>query len=153
MEIGGQGFYQSKLYKTFSEGFPDSRQLRECWESHATGGKAFDLIIKKAIPDGITQAMARAIWNGDSQVQRSAQLILAKAKAPNQQSIDGMYVIDAKAGHITVMVLGTRAPLGPKNPSPKLTVKWNEEQPSHGASDFDLALCTVSHPLDYGFSP
>lgn len=110
-------------------------------------------MIRKTIPEGLTTDMAKAIWSGDQKAAKQAQQIMAKTKAPNHQSIDGLYVINARDGHISVMALGTKAPLGTANPSRKLTIPWKESDPEQGAADFDLALCRVSNPLDYHFSP
>jgi hypothetical protein len=154
LEIGETDFYASKVFSVgFVEGFPDSKERRDCWSDRATGGKTFELIIKKALPEGLTNEVAKSIWDGDRKAARKAQQIMAKAVAPNHQEIDGLYVIDARGGRISVMALGTKAPLGPKNPSHKLTIPWNEDNPEQGAADFDLALCRVSRPLDYHFSP
>ncbi len=153
MDIGSPSFYDTKVFLAYREGVLDSKQRRDCWSDRATGGKALDHIIKKAIPDGLTLDMAKSIWSGDKKVAKQAQQIMAKTKAPNRQGIDGLYVIDARDGHITVMALGTKAPLGAKNPTRKLTIPWNEADPEQGAADFDLVLCRASKPLDYHFSP
>jgi hypothetical protein len=151
LEIGDAGFYTSKVFA--ADSFPDSQERRDCWSGHATGGKSFNLTIVKAIPEGLTSDMAKSIWAGDQKAARKAQQVMTKAVAPNHQDIDGLYVIDAHDGHISVMALGTKAPLGAKNPSRKLTIPWKETDPEQGAADFDLALCKVSRPLDYHFSP
>lgn len=153
LDISDPSFYETKVFSAHREGFPDSKQRRDCWSDHATGGKALDQIIKKAIPEGLTTDMAKSIWAGDQKAAKQAQQIMAKAKAPNHQSIDGLYVINARDGHISVMALGTKAPLGAANPSRKLTIPWKESDPEQGAANFDLALCRVSSPLDYHFSP
>jgi hypothetical protein len=154
MEIGGQDFFNSRVFAVgFTEGYSDSKERRDCWSDHATGGKSLDMVIKKAIPEGFTIEMAQAIWDGDKKVAKKAQQIMASTTAINHQDIDGLYVINAKDGHISVLALGTRAPLGPKNPSRKITIPWKEDAPEQGAADFDLALCRVSRPLDYHFSP
>jgi hypothetical protein len=153
MEIGGQGFYESRTYGALLDGFPDSQVSRDCWSARATGGKDFETMVRKAIPAGLTTNMAKSIWVGDQKAAKSAQQIMAKAIAPNRQHIDGLYVIDARDGRISVMTLGTKAPLGSKNPSRKLTIPWTEDNPVQGAADFNLALCRVSRPLDYQFFP
>ena len=154
MDIGGSDFFSSAVYRNLAAGdFTETRARRDCWGSRATGGESFELVIKKAIPEGLTTDMAKSIWSGDQMAAKQAQQIMAKAKAPNRQDIDGLYVIDARDGHISVMALGTKAPLGAKNPSRKLTIPWKESDPEQGAADFDLALCRVSRPLDYHFSP
>jgi hypothetical protein len=67
--------------------------------------------------------------------------------------VDGIYLIDAKDGKLTLMALGSRGPLGSKNPTPKATIPWNEADPATGAAEFDLALCRASKPLGYQFNP
>jgi hypothetical protein len=154
LSLNGEIFFSSQVYKNLGDGeFPETHARRDCWGSRATGGESFELMIKKAIPDGLTTDMAKAIWAGDQKAARKAQQVMTKAIAPNRQHIDGLYVIDARGGRISVMALGTKAPLGSKNPSRKLTIPWKEDNPEQGAADFDLALCRVSSPLDYQFFP
>lgn len=154
IDVGGQGFFDSKFYKANADGdFLQSNKWHECWESRATGGKSFEMVVKNKIPSGLSREVAQAIWDGDNSGAKKAQKILLRSKAPNGKALDGMYVIDAREGLISVMALGTRGSIGPKNPSRKISVPWNESEPQKGAAEFDLALCSISHPLDFGFAP
>jgi len=153
MNIGDPKFYESAVYLAFTNGFPDSQKLRDCWESRATGGKSFEWVIKKKLPEGLTQDMAKAVYDGNAEAAKTTQAILKKSKSSNGGEVDGMYVIKADKGAISVMALGSKGKIGPKNPSRKVVVPWNESSPEQGAADFDLALCKVSKPLDVGFSP
>lgn len=153
IDISGGNFFESKIYKAFSDEYPNSKERELCWESRATGGKSFELIIKKAIPRDLTPDIARSIWNGNKEQATLAQRIIGQAKSPQGQSIDGLYLINAKDGRITLMSLGSRQIIGKKNPSTKISILWDETHPKQGALDFDIALCKISHPLDFGFSP
>jgi len=153
MSIGDPNFYQSNVYMAFTNGFPDSQKLRDCWESRATGGKSFEWIYKKKLPEGLTQELARAVFDGNAEAAKKAQAILTKARSDEDKEFNGMYVINAQDGLITVMALGARGRVGPKNPSKKVVVPWGGNNPKQGAADFDLALCKVSKPLDFGFNP
>jgi hypothetical protein len=153
IEIGDSNFFESNVYKAFSTEYPDSKERRACWDGRATGGKSFELIIKKAIPNGLTRDVAKSIWEGSREQTKLAQRVIAKAKSPKSQSIDGLYVINAQDGRISIMALGSRTPIGKRNPSQKLTISWDELHPQQAALAFDMALCKISHPLDFGFSP
>ena len=153
MDVGGQNFYESRVYKAFTDGYPAMQKNTDCWNSRATGGERFKWVIRKKIPKGLTQEMAQAIWNGDKKTTKAVQKIIAKGTASDGENINGMYIINAQNEKISLMSLGINDSPKVKNPSRKITIKWNETNPSQGAIDFDLALCRVSNTLDVGFAP
>lgn len=155
MSIGEKSFFDSEVYKKNLSGeFSLNRKIEDCWNQQATGGARVAWTIRKKIPDGLTVEMARATWSGSLSAASAMQRILSKSIAPDgYNEVDGLFIVSAGDGKITIMALGSRAPLGEKNPSKKVTIPWNEKDPRTGAAAFDLALCSVSSPLGVGFGP
>jgi len=154
VDLGNQNFFNLAVYSTLRNGFAVKSEARDCWNGSATGGDRIDNLIRKKLPLGITQTLAQAVWSGDKAASQEMQAILKKAKEPDgHNDVDGIYLINAKDGKITLMALGSRGPLGKRNPTPKITIAWNETDPAAGAADFDLALCRASKPLGYHFNP
>ena len=85
VNVGGSRFYESAGYLAFTNGFPDSQKQIDFWESRATGGESFEWIIKKNLPEGLTQEMATAIYDGNVGATKKAQSILAKARTPEDK--------------------------------------------------------------------
>jgi hypothetical protein len=155
MDIGGENFFESRVYgKNRDTEFVASDKLMDCWNRSATGGGRFDWIIKKNVPPGLTQDLAQAIWDGNKSAMKQVQQIMRKAQSPDgHNEIDGMYIIKAQKGKVSLIALGSRGPIGNTNPSTKISIPWNEKEPSQGAADFDLALCSASKPFGFGFKP
>lgn len=154
VDIGEHHLFESNMFNAFNRGIPQLKKASRCWDASATGGKAFDLIIMKKLPEGMTQDLARAVWAGDPDAARKAQLVMKNAgRRYNGNSIDGLYVLEGKGGVISMMSLGSRAKLDANNPSRKIKAPWNDADPESAAAEFDYALCSIVRPLGVGFSP
>lgn len=155
VDIGSENFFESDVYvKRRDADFMPSDKLMDCWNRSATGGGRLDWIIRKKIPPELTPELAQAVWDGNKSAMEQIRQIMRKAKSPDgHNEIDGIYIIKAQKGKISLIALGSRGPIGNKNPSSKISIPWNEKEPSQGAADFDLALCSVSKPFGFGFNP
>ena len=154
-DVGNSGFFEQPPYTLFRDGeFQPHRRATECWQNQATGGERIAWLIRKKLPEGLSTELAQGILNGEPNAMASVQRILKKTKSPDSHDhVDGIYIIDARNEAIAIIALGVRGPLGPRNPSKKISIPWNKADPGQGAADFDLALCSVSKPLGYGFAP
>jgi hypothetical protein len=156
VNIGDESFFESPEYTAFRDGAaPLAEDAKRCWRSRATGGESFELITRRKLPAGLTVGLAKAIWSGDRKAITAAQEILKKGTEgeAGAKTFDGMYIVLPGDSSISVMGIGTLAPVGPRNPSLKVQIRRNPSSPLETASRFDYALCKVSRPLDYQFNP
>lgn len=153
--IGDTDFFNSQTYLAFRDGEPPRLTIsQQCWNERATGGGSIDKYARIDIPVGLSKEVANAIWNGDKKAMMFAQKILRKGnKFSGSRGYDGMYILDVKNGKISLLGFGAREKIGPKNPSGKISIEWNQTAPFETATNLDHAFCKVSKPLDYGFSP
>lgn len=155
IDIGDGAIFDSKTYAAYLNGYLETAEIEDCWRRRATGGENIALTIRKKLPPGITPGLASAIWEGDQNSIRKAQEIMTNSprELSGGKSIDGMHILMSGKGKISAMGLGARGTIGPKNPSEKLTIPWNDADPAKSAADLSLLLCKVSKPLDFKFSP